>query len=89
MDELLRSLIEKRCRRTITVILSAKERDLDGYLPDDVGAAYRKVVLDSVNDFHNFIMDILRSVDDDSVTLNDLYLKKIDEIYEAISNNGK
>lgn len=86
MDEAIRSLIEKRCRRTITAILSAKERDLDGYVPAEAGAAFRKTVLDSVNDFHNFILDILRSLDDGSVQLNDIYLKKIDEMYELLSN---
>ena len=84
MDEVVKNLIEKRCRRTITAILSAKERDLDEYLPPEVSQSYRKTVLDSVNDFHNFVTDILRSLDDETVTLNEHYLKKIDEIYDLL-----
>jgi len=89
MEEVVRSLIEKRCRRTITAILSAKERDLDGYLPDEISQSYRKVVLDSVNDFHNFVSDILRSYDNGTVTLNEIYLKKIDEIYDLLSDGDE
>jgi hypothetical protein len=45
----------------------------------------RKVVLDQINDYYDLCFDIIKSLDNDSVVLNNDYLDKIDEIYNKVT----
>jgi hypothetical protein len=80
----IEDILEKRRNRSIALILSFKENECDRYLPDDVSHKLRKTVLDQVNDLHDLAVDLLRSVDDGTVILNEEYLKKIDYLFDRL-----
>lgn len=79
IDELLR----KRRDRAIAIILGVKERECDQHLPAQASARLRKVILDQLNEFYDLCLDVMRSLDTGDVTLNQLYLDKLDEIHSA------
>src|SRR2546429_7988030 len=90
------ALLAKRRDRAIASILGTKERECDRHLPSSVQGHLRKVVLDQINELHDVALDILRSLDDDSAVLNDLWLARIDEmhtrvadIHRAVAGNGR
>lgn len=41
--------------RTIFKVLSSKERNVDRFLPDEVAAEFRTVLMDEINDFAEVI----------------------------------
>ena len=85
IDELLR----KRRDRAIAIVLGVKERECDRHLPPEAQARMRKVILDQLNEFYDLCLDVMRSLDTGDVTLNSLYLEKLDEIHSATVGNGK
>lgn len=92
MQRALQDLLRKRMDRAIATVLSAKEQSVDSFLPDDQ-AAYaasrqlRKVVLDQFNGFYEVCLDVMDSLDNGEVVLNEDYLKKIDAIHTSITSN--
>lgn len=68
----------------MAVILGMKEREVDQYLPDKIREKLRKVVLDQMNDYHELCLDVIRSLDTGEVTLNDVYLKMIEDIHKNV-----
>ena len=76
MDD--KTFLGKRRDRTIATLLGHKERELDQYLPAEVAAKFRKEILDQVNDLVDTAFDLLGS------GMNQEYLDRIDEIYEAV-----
>lgn len=84
MDEQLKALLAKRRDRTIAILLGYKERECDYYLPQEIRTGLRKTILDQINDFYELSLDLLGSVDDGSVVLNQIYLDKIQKIFEAV-----
>lgn len=90
MQDALSDLLKRRRDRAIAIILSIKERECDPHLPREARAKLRKVVLDQFNEFYDVTMDIMQSLDpDDRVVLNELWLRKLDEIHKAVVANGK
>ena len=85
MNLAMKNALTKRKDRSIAILLGVKERELDKFLPEDVQRAYRKLVLDQVNDLYEFAIDLLNS-EEDGIIINQLYLDKIDEIYERLNN---
>jgi hypothetical protein len=81
-------LLRKRRDRAIAIVLGLKERECDQYLPAPVSAKLRKVILDQMNDLYDTCLDLLGSSDDGSVVLNELYQRKIDDMYELLVSNG-
>ena len=81
-------LLRKRRDRAIAIVLGLKERECDQYLPPQVSAKLRKVILDQMNDLYDTCLDLLGSSDDGSVVLNELYQRKIDDMYELLVSNG-
>ena len=88
MNDQVKALLAKRRDRSIAILLGYKERECDEFLPSAVRVELRKVVLDQINDFYELCLDLMASVDNDSVTLNELYLDKIDSIYESIARES-
>lgn len=85
MNTTLVDLLNKRRDRAIAIILRTKEQEIDRFVPMDQSMKMRKVVLDQVNAFADLATDLISSLSDNSdVVLNDLWLEKLDEIYEAI-----
>lgn len=85
-NEVLNRALAHRRDRSIAIILGVKERECDDYLPSEVSRKLRKAVLDQVNEFHDFCLDILRSYDDGSgVILNEDYMDRLDEVHEVMT----
>lgn len=84
-DPLL-GLLDRKKNRMIRVILGTKERlHPEGVCPDDEGV-FRKVVLDEVNDFFEQVADIVDQLQHDrTITVNQLFLDKLDEIKSELS----
>lgn len=75
--------------RAIATVLSSKEQTVDCYLGSDEEAfmatrQLRKVVLDQFNGFYEVCLDIMDSLDNGEVVLNENYLDKIDQIHKNI-----
>ncbi len=79
----LADLLDRRCKRSIAIILGVKEREADFLLPNDVKQKLRKVVIDQLNEFCSLATDILESASD-GIVFNELYLQKLDEIHDAV-----
>lgn len=67
----------------LEVILDAKEAELDRFLPADVSTVFRDVVLEQFNDFLDVVLDVIDSLDNGTVTLNDHYLDLLEAIHVA------
>jgi hypothetical protein len=89
--DVVTDLINRRRDKAIAAILGVKEREADPHLPPDVRRALRKVVLDQLNDLSGLVGDLvgaLTTAQDGTVVLNELYLRKIAEIHEAVTTTG-
>ncbi len=86
----VQEILHRRKQRCIATILGVKEREVDLDLSAETQAKLRKVILDEINDFHDIALDLLNSVDGGNVVVNQLWLDKLDELYNhvVISNNG-
>lgn len=80
----VKELIDKRCRRSIAVVLGVKEREVDRYLPPEVQVKLRKVLIDTFNDFSNVVWDVVESFEGTQVLVNDIWIEKLEEIYAAV-----
>jgi len=90
MSQELIDLIEKRKNEAIAIILRFKENECDTYLPENTKARLRKVILDQINDLANLSSTLMKSVNNDSVHLNSIYLDKISHIYDSVvTSDGK
>jgi hypothetical protein len=68
-------ILKRRCDRAIAIILHFKEDRIDPLLPDDDDAAaashaFRKVVLDQLNDFRDIALDIAQGSDAETTEYN-------------------
>lgn len=84
MQPALEHMLKKRRDRSIATILGVKEREIDPHLPERSRQMLRKVVLDQFNDFYALVMDVASSLDTGEVTLNEIYLEKIDRIHDEL-----
>lgn len=84
MQQLLGDILAKRRDRAIAIVLGVKERECDRHLPPEARTKMRKVVLDQFNDFHDLSMDLIRSLDNGDVVFNEIYIEKLDQIYNTL-----
>jgi hypothetical protein len=84
MQEQLKALLERRCKRSIGVILGVCEREIYDKLTETERKKLRKVVIDVLNDYQGMTLDIMESLDTGDVILNERWLDKIDEIHRTI-----
>lgn len=84
MNDQVKALLRKRVDRSIATLLGYKEKECDYYLPKEVSLDLRKKILDQLNDLYEICLDLMATVSDDSYTINEIYLQKIDEIYGVI-----
>lgn len=88
MDSQVKALLAKRRDRSIAKVLGFKERECDEFLPSHLRQDLRKVILDEINDFYDLALDLLSSLDNGTVLLNQVYLDKLDEIHERVLNGS-
>lgn len=86
MQQVLGDILAKRRDRAIAIVLGVKERECDRHLPPEARTKLRKVVLDQFNDLHDLSMDLIRSLDTGDFVVNEVYLDKLDAIYEKLSS---
>lgn len=84
MQAALETMLRRRRDRSIAVILGVKERECDQHLPKDAQQRLRKVILDQINDLCDIMHDVAASLDTGEVTLNEVYLDRIDQIHQAL-----
>lgn len=78
--------LSRRRDRAIAIMLGVKERECDSQLSNEARTKMRKVILDQMNDFHGFCVDILKSYEGGSdVILNEQYLDKLDAMHEMMT----
>lgn len=92
MQRALQDLLRKRMDRGIATVLSTKEQQVDILLPrttdaSDASRLLRKVILDQFNDFYEVCLDVVGSLDTGEVVLNEVWLKKIDEIHRSVTDH--
>lgn len=73
----MKELVEKRCRRSIAIVLTAKEREADPYLDAGAQARLRKVIMDQFNDFAAMAIDVIESLESGSIP-NELWFEKME-----------
>jgi hypothetical protein len=88
MDEAMRALLGKRKNRTLAIMLSEKEEIADDYLPEDVSQELRKMILDYVNEFHDFCVDLVES-SEAGMVFNELAMQKLVSIEAAVGGMNR
>lgn len=84
-----RELIDRRCRKSIAICLGFKEREADEFLPAEVRAKLRKVIIDQFNEVASLGADIAESLEGQGGTvLNDLWMERIERIHDAVVGSG-
>jgi hypothetical protein len=76
-----KQLLGKRRDRAIATLLSYKEREIDGYLSEVEASAFRKVILDQINDLCDFAFDLMSP---DQVIFNEEFLDRLESIEKAV-----
>lgn len=89
MQQPLQDLLARRRDRAIAIVLGVKERECDRDLSAMASQKLRKVVLDQFNDFYDICVDVMGSLDNNDVVLNEFWLQKIEDIHSEIVRNGK
>lgn len=84
-QQLLSDILAKRRDRAIAIILGVKERECDYHLPSTASSKLRKVVLDQLNDYHDLCADLIRSLDSDEVVLNEIFVERLDQISNQLT----
>jgi len=80
----VQEVLAKRRDRAIAIILGVKEREVDSYLPKPVQAKLRKVILDQLNEYYELCLDLLPSLEQEGVVLNEVYLDKIAALHDDL-----
>jgi len=77
-----KGFLGNRRDRAAATILGYKDQKCDSYLPPDVSAGLRKVILDQLNDLCELAFDLL----DADTVVNEIFLERLDAIYEKVSD---
>lgn len=89
MQQAVADMLERRLKRAIAIVLGVKEREADPHLPPETSRMLRKVILDQFNDFHEFVVDVIRSLDTGDVVVNEAYFealaKQLDEVHKVVT----
>lgn len=77
--------LERRVKRCIAAILSAKEKNVDYLIPPEAASTLRKVILDEINEFFLLVVDVLNNnVNQDFMDM----LEMLEDIHERIVTDG-
>lgn len=64
-----------------------KEKEVDPHLPDDVQLKFRKLILDQFNELTNLSIDILNTIDQGNVVVNEMWLERMEQIREVLNGS--
>jgi len=79
-----RDLLSRRKDRIIAVILGFKDAEVDEYLPMDVSRGLRSAILDGINEYHDLVMDILKSMENESLVINEDFISRLEDLHERV-----
>lgn len=82
MSSAKRALARRR-DKGLAAILSAKESALDEFVPSDLSFAFRKVVLNEINDIVDLAFDLMDTIEGDQI-VNELFIKRLEEIHSDV-----
>jgi hypothetical protein len=80
-SEFLRRRKDRACAIILTVL---DKENADRFTKERI----RKVILDQINDLYCATLDVLQSVDTGTVVLNEVWLERLEEIYDVVRQNG-
>lgn len=83
--KIITDTVEDRKNKVIARLLYVKERYADPHLPDDASDRLRKTILGQLNEFSDYVLELFKTIDSDDVIINELYLNKLDEMHESVS----
>lgn len=72
------NFMERRRDRAIVSILSYKDRACNQYLPQEVSAELRKIILDELNEFCESALDVIEG------STNDLFVERLEAIHTLL-----
>lgn len=72
--------LRKKSDRSIATILSFKDREVNGFLPADVSAELREVILDEINSFCESAIQVATG------SINDFYVDKMKELVDRMED---
>lgn len=79
-------LMRKRMDRAIATVLGFKDDHVDEYLDDDVSSRLRTLILDQMNGYHDFCLDLVGTLDSQMI-LNDLYVERLEDRLDVVEGN--
>ncbi len=78
----LNDAIDRRARRAVATILSFKEDECDSFLTEDTSVAFRKLILDQVNELADLAADCVKTAANDNDILNEVYMEWLEKIHD-------
>lgn len=92
MEDELATLVDDRCKVALGAILRFKDTEIDPIVPAEVSAGLRRTVLREVNGFKDFLLEVLGSVHDRGMAVNQIWLEeigaKLDDVHRAVTNGS-
>lgn len=86
--ESLEDIAAKRRDRCLAAILAVRD-ECDAHLPEPLGRRLRKVVLDQVNDLTEVLVDLMKTVNDEQILVNEFWLeRKFMEVRELLHSDA-
>lgn len=84
MDEGMKTLLGRRKNRTIAIMLATKdELQEQGFLGEEEAEDLRQVILDQMNDFYDFCIDLMEASDSGHL-VNQIALDRLQSIAVAV-----
>ncbi len=84
MQAEVEGILERRKNKVIAKLLGTKEAEIDSHIDPDVARRYRKLILDEINAYHDFALDVMREVDLDNTNINGAALEMLAAISEQL-----
>jgi len=79
----VQTVAARRRDKAIAIILRHKEDLLDEFVPEERSDAFRRVVLDQINDLHELFVDLLEA--SQGTLVNDRWLDLLEEVHAAVT----
>lgn len=80
-NDFAKNLVSARSRRTVATILTWLENNVYEFLPAELQANTRSIVLSNVNDLSDLAIDIVKS---DTGVINEFWVAELKNLHERI-----
>lgn len=82
----VRNFLKNRRDRAVGSILGWAEREIFSKLTDEERRAFRSVVLDATNGYHDSVLDLMKAEDG---TRNDVVIELLERLDRRLDNQGR